>query len=314
MFLKNIDYSINLYYSYLLPLFDIYRKNHEKIFIKKYGYCSGLKCFEKNTSIKCFIPKKCSVYSELIGIDKKYLINKLVNYLEKSGLKIRYINKFTLIHSSFDKTYVFLSIYLSRNTDYYRNTVKWIKTIINNNCIEYPLKCLNYIKSYQYRELLDIWKNIVLNKTSFNEEINTLFSLKGFGLKSINAYLLHVYGYTKYAPIDRHYYKLLNRIGLNGLIPSKEYCIDYKLNCSKCRFNNNCLYNIVYNKFGLFNGIIQSINYVYSRLKNIVDYGIKLSNIEEKVIGDIVDKYIGLIDEFEEFTNLLTSIDKFNID
>lgn len=234
--------------------------------------------------------------------------------MEKHGLRNSFINKFTFIYSSIDKIYIFSSIYLSRNTDYYRNTIKWIRTIVENNCIEQPFNCLDYIKSYQYRELVSIWRNTTLDPETLVNEFNLLMSLKGFGLKSINAYMLHVYGCTEYAPIDRHYVSLLDRVGLKGKIPSKNYCLKNKLNCRKCKLSGKCLYSIVYNRFGVFNGIIQSINYVYSRLKRIIDNRSRISHLEEKLLSSNLDKYLSFIDEYEKFIDLLTSIDKFIID
>ncbi|MEM1675751.1 MAG: hypothetical protein QXX35_03965 [Desulfurococcaceae archaeon] len=285
----------------------------EKVFIKKYGYCVGLKCIEKDTSLECIIPNKCVNYGGILGIEKKHLVYKLINNLVKYRRK-NYLEKFSFIYSSLDKVFIFITIFLSRNTDYYRNTVKWIKFIIEKNCLSNPFYCVDYIKSYQYRELTYLLSKTSLSNILNGNEIRQLLCLKGFGLKSINAYLLHTYGYTKYAPIDRYYIYLLNRISLKNSIPNKIHCLKNELNCIKCSLSNSCLYSSVYNKFGEFNGIIQSMNYVYNRLKRIIDSRIKITPLEEKILGYNYDKYIVFIEEFEEFIDLLTSVDRLSID
>lgn len=294
-------------------MFDIKVLSREKVFVKKHGFCKGLKCIDRGDYLDCSIPENCIDYAKLTGIEKKYLVDKLTNYLNRFNLKTDFINKFSFIYSTEDKLYVFLSIYLSRNTDYYRNTIKWVRVIIENNCLEHPYKCLNLINSYQYRELTNIVKkNCLVEKLNYGD-VKILTDLKGVGLKTINAYLLHTYGHTEYAPIDRHYYSFLKSIGVEGVVPSKTQCIRSMFSCLKCSARSKCLYNNTYYRFGFLNGIIQSMNYVYSRLKRIIDHRVKLSKVEEKLLSNVYE-YSVFIDEFEKLIDILTSVNKLNIE
>ena len=56
------------------------------------------------------------------------------------------------------------------------------------------------------------------------------------------------------------------------------------------------------------------MNYVYNRLKRIIDSRIKITPLEEKILGYNHDKYIVFIEEFEDFIDLLTSVDRLSID
>ncbi|MET1160324.1 MAG: hypothetical protein ABWW65_05130 [Thermoprotei archaeon] len=310
---REVDLPLILYFSYLLPLYKIETRNNTLIAIKEYGICKDLKCIYAGNELECIIPNNCSYedFSILVGLKLKPLMDKLLRQASRRGFKPKILKKFTLPYSFHDKLYVFLSVYLSRNTDYYKNTVKWVKTLISNNCIKLPMKCSGFYKSYQYREALHILPWVVdILSTDLQplREATALMKLKGVSIKTATAYLLHAYGLTRYAPIDRHYEKVLSRLGVSVYRPStKKMCTKYSLNCKVCSLRDRCTYGILYNKLKHFNGLIQSIVYIYGRLELIHRHFVKPSSFEKQLL-DFIDMEGFVIETTEFFYEILSEV------
>ncbi len=304
--IRDIDYNIALYYSYLLPLFKTTYSNGSLVFVKEYGVCSGLKCISREAITRCFTPRNCypTMIEKILGLDKYRVVKRLFGKLSRYGFTLKTIKGFTLLYSPWDKFYIATAIYLSRNTDYYRNTVKWVREIISRKCYLDPGRCREYSYSYQFREYLENVDRIyMILENSYEkpfDEALKLLEVRGFGVKSVMAYLLHTYGYLEYAPIDRYYRETLERLGISGIIPSKNKCIRHRIDCKKCSYRDNCLYNIVRERFREYNGILQSLTYIYNRLKNA---NLDRPGIEESILKNVdID---ALMNEIEALINII---------
>lgn len=270
--IKDIDYGLSFYYSYSLPLYTFKRLEEILVFQKKHGVCKGLTCSSSRDQTICYIPdNSCQLYAEkLLGLDTRPLIRKLHRMLEiRTGYSYSILHRFVFIHDPYDKIEIFLSVFLSRNTDYYVNTIRWVRNLMETRFLE-RMKPLN-ISSYQFQQLLGIINNVSSIFRSYNDPLDIALKLLRFpnvGVKTVFAFLLHSFGLTQYAPVDRYYRRFLLSIGVKGRDPNKKYCLSSRLNCSKCTYSNRCVYSLAMNKFSEFNGIIQSLTYIYGRLKN----------------------------------------------
>jgi hypothetical protein len=299
LIVRGIDYGLSLYFSYLLPLFEITRKRSGISIHKWTGYCRGLviECHDLVCRIK--YPGMCSrgFVEKITGIDKHFLVREL---FRKMGDGFRVLDKITLIYDPIDRFEVFTSIYLSRNTDYYKNTVRWVKEWFRRGC---PGRkdCDTISSSYQFREFLGIADkaySIMNRRLEPIREVLELVRLHGVGVKSINAYLLHVYGITSYAPIDRYYREVLEIIGSKQVIPSKDICLRTGFDCIKCSYRTRCLYWITRIIFGDYNGIIQSIIYIGKRIEKMLKTR-RISDLENQLLtGRDLD---AIIDEANVF-------------
>lgn len=298
---EGVDYGLSLYFSYQLPLYMVYRYGDTLFFMKKYGFCGGFRCSSTGSYTRCLIDYEC--YTEyalrILGVEPYGIWRR---FLDKIGLDPNGIlGSITVMYSPDDKLLILSSIYLSRNTDYYRNTIRWIKTMISEGCYSKPSRCLGIIRSYQYREFTSIIEDVNMIQYRYRwsdkiEEALALLNLRGIGLKTINAYLLHTYGLTKYAPIDRYYREFLKSIGIEGIIPPKNKC---PLKCGECRLADKCLYHRAMKLFSRVNGFIQSISYIYGRLKRIVGGRIKPTPLEKVLLGKLIDSPGKFIYEIE---------------
>jgi len=283
---EGVNYALSLYFSYLLPLFDAKVVDSALTFTKIHGVCRGLKCEWKGGVAECIVPGDCSEesYSEVLGLKNRVVVEEFYDTVSASSSGIPRI---VIMHSSLDKQLVFTTVFLSRNTDYYKNTVKWVKLMTASSCLQEPGKCADKIKSYQYVQLVENYaelRRIMEAGLSVSREALELLTLKNTGLKTVNAYLLHSYGLTQYAPIDRYYGSLLRELGVTGTLPSKELCLKYKLDCDNCYYRKKCIYFKAREFFGLFNGVVQSLTYIYGRLLNIVEGRVKPGVFEEELV------------------------------
>ncbi len=275
------------------------RKNNELVIYKRYGYCIGLTCSYNvgNQLVQCIVPDNCSLKyaKELIGYTRLHLYHKLMK-----KIKMKPVYGVTIPASPMDKFIITVTIYLSRNTNYYRNTIKWVRKLLEQNCLwgkcEYSGLTGSYLLNQLYTVIDDIRK-IFMYKSSGDRwvrEAVLLLGVKGFGTKSVMAYLLHSYGLTRYAPIDRYYYEFLKSLGFKGRLPVKNKCITASLNPDNCKYRQKCLFYEAMKRFDEYNGLIQSITYIINRLtrKN------RSSIIEEKLIpASKAEQYVSYLNE-----------------
>lgn len=260
-------------YSYYLPLFDIYETNKGFVFEKTNGFGKGLKCSfsEINLTTECVVPSGLSegALFKLLGLNKINVFGDLCLVADMDECVSRII---TLINGEEDSRYVFYSIYLSRNTDYYANTLKWAKQAVINGYVD--------SSSYISREFNKLKKSIDIVFNETNNPIDLackLLFVKNVGVKSVASLLLHAYGLTRYAPIDRHY---ANYLGVKGKPGYKDICIRSKMECSGCSLHS-CIYRQAVSKYGTYNGVVQSLVYINARLKQT-----RRSEIEEILVRD----------------------------
>ncbi len=294
MRIEGIHYGLTLMYSYLLPLFEIKETSNGFMFLKKYGVSKGLKCVfdEKSLSTICDTssvsqPDMKHVTS-LLGLEKITLFKQLSSILES-----HLIDEVTLIYSPLDAGSIFKIIFLSRNTDYFLNTVKWAKDLLDGKDVS------ETYSSYIPKALKQLNEHVEdVDFTSLNSvSLRKLLRIRNVGPKTVSALLLHGYGNTFYAPVDRHFSKLLSTY-FEISDPLKTYCIKYATNCFKCEHGFKCKYGISMKTFGMYNGVIQSLTYLASRL------GKKPSQLESillknrrpyrrltKLIVDLVEKF-----------------------
>lgn len=269
--IKGIHYGLTLLYSYSLPLFEVYETGSGFVFEKVRGALKGLKCefSEKELTTTCTIPSgaSSSVLERVLGLRYRHIFQDFCNYVSVKGSPCRV----TLVAEPSDSRYVFYAIYLSKNTDYYVNTVLWTKMAVDTGVV----KASSYIPR-EFNKVKPIVDVVFQRSQSLEELVAGLLAVPGVGAKSISALLLHGYGLSMYAPVDRHYREYL---GSKWKEPHKAYCAKYKLNCLACP--RNCIYKYAASKYGAYNGVVQSLVYIRARLAMH-----RRSELEEVLVRD----------------------------
>lgn len=260
--IDGVDYGYSLYYSYLLPLFDIEPTENGFAFRKVVGFCSKIECVFHRDSLKtvCKVPPNCVEYSKhVLGVDSRWGFKELCKVY---GYEKCFAERITLLYSPKDARLVFYAILLSRNTDYFVNTLRWFKELVHTGSIESD----GYIAK-QFLEIKESVDRVFDSIDKVNELTISLLKLRYVGLKTVSALLLHAFGLTEYAPIDRHYTWYLSK-ALPNFKPMqirKEVCIRNQLNCLECPYRERCLYGAT-KIFGKLNGYIQSLAYLSRRI------------------------------------------------
>ncbi len=279
-----LDILLTLYPSFLYPYFNIYTTTYgsSKIvrLIKKSGYCSNKYIDVKYLENHIEITTNCNneeYVKEVTGtwyIPWNYISEVHNNYYD---FVVNLINKYSGIRlsvSSIDKLQILISVFLSRNTSFHVNTVKWINKIISRcttifNCDytrigkSYHLRQLNEILN-RYREIIDYIISFTPKDLQELYELRRkLLTIKYVGVKTADAYILYTTRYSFIAPIDRHYIAVLKKyFKLTDLVYPKKYLCE-KYMCSECPLRNRCAFNITSSIFGRLNGWIQTLSYLH---------------------------------------------------
>lgn len=266
MIIRGIHYGLTLVYSYLLPFLDVEESSSGFRFKFQDKLTGSFECLfhEEKLETTCEIKytNAPGIITRMLGIEKVNLFKELCSF---TGSRRCITGHITLMYEPSLKRSIAYTIYLSRNTNYYTSTIRWIK--------EFLVKGFIRSSSYIPREFFknkDRIDNVFTGEYSPVDEAIKLLKIKGIGVKSVKAFLLHAYGLTEHAPIDIHYSKFLD-LRKHTYI-KKDHCIYIALDCSKCK--RNCVYHETMRRFGIYNGIIQSLSYIVAKLKSHMKPGV----------------------------------------
>jgi len=288
---SNYNLANTLRVSYTYPLF----KKVGNAFVKIYGFNKGLKLKEVNGKL-CF-SGCCEITASMLS-GLWFNPYDYVKYLSRSskGLAYELLDEFDGVSVSIDpwdlKT-MFVIMFLSRNTDFHKRTVPWVKTLINIVDIEHmevpeglDLKVVgSSYQIFQLNEVLSLLNEVfrksgklnnvglTYRRTFFNNIKEDLLKIKFVGPKTVYAFALYALGLTTYAPVDRHFADFLIRNSIadeDFTYPNKKYCLKY--NClmnSPCPLRKRCLFFKAYEKFDVLTGWVQAVAYYIGKLKRI---------------------------------------------
>lgn len=291
MEIRGVHYGLSLVYSYLLPLFEVTEVSGGFIFEKIHGAGRGVECrFREGGLItECRVPRGVSkkVVERLLGLEKLTLARELCRRL---GLSVEMCTV-SLLYEPSDARLVFYAVYLSRNTDYYVNTVRWARQVVEKGFVD----STSYVP-LEFNRVKPLIDRVFSRGVNLRDIVTELLGIPGIGVKSVVALLLHGYGLTEYAPVDRHYARYL---GFEPMQPPKNHCSKLKLACRLC--SRRCIYGYTVRKYGVFNGFIQSLVYVHARLLGRRSLLEKILVRDPSACLDVVEKVLTNAREFSIF-------------
>ncbi|MEM0005868.1 MAG: hypothetical protein QXJ56_03070 [Ignisphaera sp.] len=279
---RKIDLNKLLYPSFILPLVEMNTITNE--LFKRWGYCKNLKIRKDNGNIViAHEEKRCIEYAdEILGLwfdIDRYRKDVSKNYQELIEGMIETHGKIGIATSSNDDVEIFSSIFLSRATDFHRNTVRWLRNAFsmfeNINRIAY-LDNLDSIltsvgNSFQIKQWVAVLRDYLNLRNAIRCEIDIqsiksrLLRMKFVGPKVTYAYILFILKNTSYAPIDRNFLEFLKRFSVTrpliGAIPQKRLCMVYT--CEHCTYKKVCTLYRVRSAFGHMSGWLQTMAYLH---------------------------------------------------
>lgn len=279
---REINLDLTLYVSFSLPMF---RKDRE-CWIKVHGHGAGAKICECG-GLKCY-GNACSerLLSYVAGywIDIEKGLGELEGEAEKVADEV--VKEFyclSIAASPWDSLEILTSSFLSRNTDYHKNTVKWVRTLLNKlelsengdekNIMKAAILTYRQFRSYQLQQLIEVLDDLLATTSNISlsnpsETRKRLLKVKYIGPKVADSFILHSGLDQSRAPVDVHYLKFLKRHRLlkqEYAYPQKDYCVKYE--CASCSLVKRCVYAHTARLFKSLNGFIQTSAYVMDKLK-----------------------------------------------
>ncbi len=276
-----VDLDVALYVSFSLPMYE----RSEDCWVKVYGYGAGTYICGGG-GIECYGPA-CS--SDFLRFSAGLWIDKEEGLMELDGKALLVaedvVDRFYCVSvsaSPWDGLEILTAAFLSKRTDYHRNTVRWVRAILSRvaSLGREDLDSLKAIasqvyqefRSYQlqqYIEVLDKLYSTVslvsrLGLTSLKQQ---LMRIRYVGPKVVSSFILHSGLDQSTAPVDVHYVRFLKRYNLlNDPLspPNKDFCSMY--NCHACPMRMKCLYAYTSHLFKKLNGFIQTAAYVSGKL------------------------------------------------
>ncbi|MEO3992808.1 MAG: hypothetical protein QN229_00605 [Desulfurococcaceae archaeon TW002] len=279
---ERIDFFKLFYPSFLLPLVSISGDGFEVV--KEYGYCRGTKLVIKDNKLYALSDlSECLQYSQYLSGSwfdaRNYLSSVSEGFRNVVERLLTLYGDLGIPTSPLDELELFTTIILSRNTDYHRNTVGWVKKLLKvfpsiDSLINAEPEFLTaeISSSYQVRELpriLDCYLRLKDYLRGSSENSRVLLRCSGVGPKTLYAYILFIKLDSRYAPIDTNLLSLLSRLrNLRKTIsklrlPVKEYCL--KHSCDSCLKNNTCIEAFLKNELGPMNGWFQTMAFLHNK-------------------------------------------------
>ncbi len=172
-----------------------------------------------------------------------------------------------------DRSWVFVSVALSRHTDFHVNVVKWVKKLaaLANDPLRITEEtALKAGTSFQLKQLpiqLKHYDMLGEEKLGVDEARLALQRIPWIGPKAATAYLLFTRAEAKHlAPADVHFQKTARRLGLvdyeipwNPQLCSKNVCAD-------CKDRHRCLHWKARTEYQGLAGWLQTACYVHDKL------------------------------------------------
>ncbi len=218
--------------------------------VKKFGVNKGI-----HVSRDVYISGKWyNPWSYINDVDRK-MLDKVHLLLEKYSC-------ISISISPADGDLLFVTAFLTQNTDYHKNVLRWTHTIFKHT---EDVRIIAEIsprvgKSYQLQKLpRAIHDFLHLGKPRDRE---TLLKVRGVGPKVADLYLLHT-GNVTAAPVDRHFIKFATSLNISGKPPNATYCMKYV--CGKCPLADVCLRHLAYRYLGRLAGWVQTLSYLAGR-------------------------------------------------
>lgn len=277
-----VDLYTLFYPSFALPLLDVSRHRCVKV----WGFCSGLVLeVEQGTLYAIHEDPRCVDYAQYLAgtwISVDDVVRDISSRLLKQVVEdiAAVYGWFGVATSPRDDVELFASIYMSRNTDFHRNVVRWIHTIfrvyggIDRVAQVEPYEIGKQVsRSYQVVQLpqavkryLELRSDILSRDSWFCRK--AVLSIPYAGPKVADAYLLFVRLDPSYAPVDKNFRVFVKRFGLEkelgDHLPQKQLCIRYT--CSTCPASGRCIASLARHRLGKAFGWLQTVAYTHTKI------------------------------------------------
>lgn len=262
-----LDLDLTLYPSFLLALMGRGRGKY----VKSYGSFKGCTLELSGRELRHNCPDDVALYFSGLWYDPWKEASELSSscYDRVRPLLDLYGDRLRLAVSPFDKPLLFAVVFMSRNTDFHTNVLRWAERLFSYSDDPYVISKLEDVSwvgtSYQIRELPKaLGEYLRLRREDPLDERMALLKVRGVGVKTVDAYLLFT-GNPWATPVDKHFIRFSRRLELVlGVPPRKSYCARFR--CSECPLNANCTSYLMAKSYKRLTGWVQTVAYVHDKL------------------------------------------------
>ncbi len=268
---KNYSLKYTLYPSFTLTMF----KFEDGKYVKICGYCKGLTLRQINNIVEVESCEDFEYVMDITGLwyePERYVSDVSRDYRDFIDILIEKVSCIRISVSRQDYKIILISTFLSRNTDYYTNVIRWIHKLCElTDNLQYLDRdiVLKIGTSYQIVQLSEVFQELldIDIEDNFWNIRRRLLKIKYVGPKVADAFLIFTKCTTEIAPTDIHYSRFIKKFKLFKNIeityPSKNYCIKYT--CDTCPRSSRCVTGLTYKYFGRLSSWIQTVSYVIDR-------------------------------------------------
>ena len=175
----------------------------------------------------------------------------------------------------YDTIHMFISVFLSRRTDFHTNVVKWCRSIFEHLEREgvRSVRFREISSSYQMIQLEEVVRRGYLDdpqRFSVGDDpwstIRWILTIPYVGPKTTYAYVLFTSKYSMFAPTDVHMIRFNRRFNIVDAneAPVASYCLKYT--CYNCPRVGTCITGSMFRTYGKLAGWIQTVAYVHDSL------------------------------------------------
>ncbi len=267
---QELDLDLTFYPAFTSALFV----KRGAWYVKDYGHKKGAKFRIKGDFVEFEGASEVEIkaWTGLWYDPLDYLahLNLKENIKNKVENIVSIYRKLRISISPWDEKYIFVLTFLSRNTDYHTNVVKWwkrLKDIVENEkMINREIKRVG--RSYQLKQLGRALSDYMklskrLDGWSLRKD---LLSIKYVGPKVVDAYLLFSGKGPIFTPSDVHFSRFVRRLGLLEFKtkPNKSLCLEFT--CYNCPMRNSCLTGLSVETFKELSGWLQTVSYYHDKV------------------------------------------------
>ncbi len=276
---KTYNFYLLFWPSFILPIIEI--RDNGKEAKKTAGFCKGLvmRELENYGYYVTHESKECIDYAKYI-LGKWFSYEQIKKIIEKSNL-VKHLHQLIQIFKDYgiavspkDDIEIFITIFLSQNTEYHTNTVRWVKKILDI----FDIRRIDLIdqrniserigRSYQLLRLPEALKCYLdIREKILRGSHKLLLDCPYVGPKIYFAYRLHVLLDLAIAPIDINLHKYLLKYApeiTQYKKPVERYCRIFE--CKDCLIKDSCMESILKKEYSMALGWIQTVVYVYNDL------------------------------------------------
>ncbi|MEM1631758.1 MAG: hypothetical protein QXS92_04275 [Thermofilum sp.] len=260
---RGIDLELTLKPSFILALFEKEEGSYRKIA----GCSLGCRIWQKRGEFFSTCPaEEVEYYTGLWFLEVKAAESPHRRFSQLVDNLIEVYAGLSLAVDIYDPLYIFIAVFLSQNTSYRTNVLRWTRELWRT--ARDPATAAEAAPgvggSFQLKRLPEVFRCVAGEWPRDPYQLRRfLVSCKYVGPKTADATLLFARAESSAAPVDRHFLNMVSRLSLfpGAGPPVPAYCKRFP--CFDCPKRGSCIRWLASKYFGRLAGWVQTAFYIH---------------------------------------------------